>query len=165
MQTVATVLETVKSSKAEGQPTPTDKLRLVLVFYLSSPDNAISKDDINELENALKGAGADVSAFSYVRRMREISRMIVPSAAGGTSTPVLGGGGQGGELFKGFSSLGNRVRLSSLFFSLVANVGLTQLFLTLLNSLPNASKMEGSKTSFQASRTSFPPTNFSLSPD
>lgn len=104
------MLETLRSSKSEGQPTPTDKLRLVLVFYLSSPDNAITKEDIMELENELKNAGVDVSAFSYVRRMREISRMIVPSAAGGTATPVVGGGVQGGELFKGFSSLGNRVR-------------------------------------------------------
>lgn len=106
------MLETLRSSKTEGQPTPTDKLRLVLVFYLSSPDNAITKEDITELENELKNAGVDVSAFSYVRRMREISRMIVPSAAGGTATPVVGGGVQSGELFKGFSSLGNRVRFS-----------------------------------------------------
>ena len=87
-----------------------DKLRLVLVFYLSSPDHAISKDDIAELEKELKAAGADVSAFDYVRRTREISRMTMSaSATGGTSTPV--GGGQGGELFKGFSALGNRVRV------------------------------------------------------
>ncbi|KAA1467841.1 SLY1 protein [Dentipellis sp. KUC8613] len=108
-QTVATILETLRSSKGEGEPTPADKLRLVLVFYLSSPDNAISKDDINELESELKKLGVDVAAFEYVRRLREISRMIVPNAAGGTATPVIGGGGQGGELFKGFSSLGNRL--------------------------------------------------------
>jgi hypothetical protein len=34
------------------------------------------------------------------------------SASGGSSTPVPGG--QGGELFKGFSALGNRVRFSFL---------------------------------------------------
>lgn len=85
-----------------------DKLRLVLVFYLSSPDNAISKDDIAELEKELKAAGADVAAFEYVRRTREILRMTMPSAIGGSSTPTLGGA-TGGELFKGFSALGNRV--------------------------------------------------------
>lgn len=90
-------------------PTPGDKLRLVLVFYLSSPDNAISKEDIAELEKELKAAGADIAAFEYVRRTREISRMTVPSATGGGSTPVLGGNTPGGELFKGFSALGNRV--------------------------------------------------------
>ncbi|KAI0319046.1 Sec1-like protein [Amylostereum chailletii] len=108
-QTVATILETLRTPKAEGQPTPLDKLRLVLIFYLSSPDNAISKDDIAALEAELKKAGVDVASFDYVRRLREISRMIVPSAAGGSSTPNLGGGVQGGELFKGFSSLGNRL--------------------------------------------------------
>lgn len=80
----------------------------MLVFYLSQPDSAVSKNDIEELEKELKSAGADVSAFDYVRRTREISRMTLSAAAtGGTSTPVQGG--QGGELFKGFSVFGNRV--------------------------------------------------------
>ena len=112
-QTVATVLEYLRSPKGEGKPTAVDKLRLVLVFYLSSQDNAIPKDDVTELETELKKQGADVAAFEYVQRLREISRMIVPSSVG-ASTPVpgmQGGGGGGGELFKGFSSLGNRVRL------------------------------------------------------
>jgi sec1 family domain-containing protein 1 len=105
-QSVATVLEFLKG---EGKPTPVDKLRLVLVFYLSSQDNAISNDDVAELEAELKKQGADVAAFDYVRRLREVSRMIVPSV--GAATPVPGAqGGGGGELFKGFSSLGNRVR-------------------------------------------------------
>ncbi|KAH9962710.1 SLY1 protein [Lactifluus volemus] len=104
-QSVATVLEFLKG---EGKPTPVDKLRLVLVFYLSSQDNAISNDDVAELEAELKKQGADVAAFDYVRRLREVSRMIVPSV--GAATPVPGAqGGGGGELFKGFSSLGNRL--------------------------------------------------------
>lgn len=78
------------------------------MFYLSSPDNAISKDDIAELEKELKSAGADTAAFEYVRRTREISRMTVSAAVGGTSTPVLGGQG---ELFRGFTALGNKVRI------------------------------------------------------
>jgi hypothetical protein len=98
--------------RPDGELTSGDKLRLVLVFYLSAPDNAITKDDIAELEKELKSAGADVAAFEYVRRTREISRMTSSISAGntGTATPSLGGvGGQGGELFKGFSALGNRV--------------------------------------------------------
>ncbi|KAI9455919.1 SLY1 protein [Lactarius psammicola] len=105
-QSVATILEYMRSPEGEGKPTPADKLRLVIVFYLSSQDNAISKDDVAELEAELKKHGADVAAFEYVRRLREISRMIVPSA--GAVTPVPGTQG-GGELFKGFSSLGNRL--------------------------------------------------------
>lgn len=85
----------------------------MLVFYLSAADNAISKDDVQELEKELKAAGADVASFEYVRRTREISRMTSSISMGttGTATPVLGGvAGQGGELFKGFSALGNRVK-------------------------------------------------------
>ena len=118
-QTVASILETLRASRPDDNFTPLDKLRLVLVFYLSSSDNVIGKDDINELEKELKGAGADVAAFDYVRRTREITRMTMSSSTAGTghATPNLGSvAGQGGELFKGFSALGNRVR-DSLFFS------------------------------------------------
>ena len=109
-QSVATVLEYLRAPKGEGKPTPVDTLRLVLVFYLSSQDNAISKDDVAELEAELKKQGADVAAFEYVRRLREISRMIVPSVGAATPVPGIFGIHGGGGLFKGFSSLGNRVR-------------------------------------------------------
>ncbi|KAF7979442.1 hypothetical protein HWV62_42592 [Athelia sp. TMB] len=106
-QTVASILETLRAPRPDGTFTPQDKLRLVLVFYLSQPDSAISKNDIEELEKELKSAGADVSAFDYVRRTREISRMTLSASATGGTTPVQGG--QGGELFKGFSVFGNRL--------------------------------------------------------
>lgn len=51
-----------------------------------------------------------MSAFDYVRRTREISRMTLSSNTG-SSTPSMGAVAQGGgELFKGFSALGNRVK-------------------------------------------------------
>ncbi|PBK76913.1 Sec1-like protein [Armillaria solidipes] len=105
--TVASILEILRATRPDGAFTPQDKLRLVIVFYLSSPDNAITKDDITELEKELKSAGADVSAFDYVRRTREISKMTVPNL--GSSTPTMGSVAQGGELFRGFSALGNRL--------------------------------------------------------
>ncbi|PPQ90944.1 hypothetical protein CVT25_008255 [Psilocybe cyanescens] len=111
-QTTATILEFLHASRPDGELTANDKLRLVLVFYLSAPDNSVSKDDIAELEKELKSAGADVAAFEYVRRTREISRMTssISAANTGTATPALGGvAGQGGELFKGFSALGNKL--------------------------------------------------------
>lgn len=111
-QTVPSILETLRANRPDGNFTPLDKLRLVLVFYLSSPDNAVSKDDITELENELKTSGADIAAFEYVRKMREISKMTMSTAfgAGGGATPTMA---QGGELFKGFSAFGNRVRFVS----------------------------------------------------
>ncbi|TBU63829.1 Sec1-like protein [Dichomitus squalens] len=108
-QTAQAILEALRHPKNGATPTPTDKLRLVLVWYLSAPDSAITKEDVAELEKELKAAGADVAAFDYVRRTREISKMMAPSALGGASTPVPGNTTPGGELFKGFSALGNRL--------------------------------------------------------
>ncbi|KAF8592781.1 Sec1-like protein [Ramaria rubella] len=105
-QTTQTILETLRHPKPDVAPTAIDKLRLVIVFYLSVPDHTISKEDIAEIEKELKAAGANVAAFEYVRRTREISRMTVPGATG-TATPVIQQ--QGGELFRGFSALGNRL--------------------------------------------------------
>ena len=114
IQTTATILEFLRAPRTDGELTPLDKLRLVLVFYLSAPDNSITKDDVAELEKELKSSSAEVAAFEYVRRTREISRMTSINIGNtGTSTPSLGSvANQGGELFKGFSALGNRVRMS-----------------------------------------------------
>ncbi|KAI8990547.1 Sec1-like protein [Trametes punicea] len=108
-QSAQAILEFLRNPKADAHPTPVDKLRLVLVWYLSVPDNAISREDVAELEKELKAAGADVAAFEYVRRTREISKMTAPSALGGSSTPLPGTSTPGGELFKGFSALSNRL--------------------------------------------------------
>jgi len=112
-KTTTSILELLRTSRPDGSFTPQDKLRLVIVFYLSASDHTISKDDIIELEKELKSSGADVAVFEYVRRTREISRMMSGQfgANTGTSTPGLGGvAGQGGELLKGFSAfVGNKV--------------------------------------------------------
>lgn len=50
------------------KPTPEDQLRLVIIYYLSVPDNAISKDDMNQLTSMLAEAGANVAALEYVKR-------------------------------------------------------------------------------------------------
>ncbi|EJD55175.1 SLY1 protein [Auricularia subglabra TFB-10046 SS5] len=107
-QTTQSILEIVRSAKSDIHPNAEDKLRLVIVYFLSVPDNVISKDDVNDLEKALKEAGADTAAFEFVRKTREISRMTAPGALGGTATPVIGGQ-QGAELFRGFSAFGSRL--------------------------------------------------------
>ena len=113
-QTIAAILEMLRSSRPDLGPfEPQDKLRLALVFFLSIPDNVLSKEDVQELEKELHNAGLETEALDYVRRHREISKMSMVGAGGsamgtgGTSTPALGG--QGGELFKGFSALGNKL--------------------------------------------------------
>ncbi|KAF9444597.1 SLY1 protein [Macrolepiota fuliginosa MF-IS2] len=109
-QTTASLLELLRTNRPDGNFTPQDKLRLIIVFYLSAPDNAIGKDDVAELEKELKSAGADITAFEYVRRTREISRMMSGSLGANTGTSTPNATGQGGELFKGFSAfVGNRL--------------------------------------------------------
>jgi len=108
-QTTQTILEFLRNPKSEGKPTALDKLRLVAVFYLSVPANAITKEDIGELEKELKAEGVDTAAFEYVRRAREISKMSsLPTTVGGSNTPLVGGQ-QAQDIFKGFSALGNRL--------------------------------------------------------
>lgn len=97
----------LRTTREHGDFTPEDKLRLVTIFYLSVSDSAVTKEDVAELEKELKSAGADTAAFEYVRRTREISRMMSGNLGAGTgaSTPNLGGvAGQGGELLKGFGA-------------------------------------------------------------
>jgi len=109
-QNTQSILEILRGAKPDIHPSPEDKLRLVLVFYLSMPDNAISKEDVAELAKELKNAGADTAAFDFVRKTREISRMTVSSlGAGGTGTPSVGAGQAGGDLFRGFAAIGGRL--------------------------------------------------------
>lgn len=52
--------------------TPTDKLRLALVFLLTC-DALPSDGDYERVTTALAAAGADMSALAYVRRMRRMN--------------------------------------------------------------------------------------------
>lgn len=105
---------------------PEDKLRLLLCFYLSMPDNAIPKDDLVEYEKALKETGVDMGPWDYAKkyvrrrmlrvsslttlgRLRDITRMSILSAAPAPPAASI----PGGDIFRGFSSLSNRVRHSS----------------------------------------------------
>lgn len=65
MQTKAAVLEALKDKSKNNAE---DKVRLLIVFYLSHPDNAIPKEDIAEYENTLKDSGTDISPWQYVKK-------------------------------------------------------------------------------------------------
>ncbi|CAE6432602.1 unnamed protein product [Rhizoctonia solani] len=101
-QTTASILEVLRGKPETGTPSPEDKLRLVLIYFLSVPDHQISKDDLGELEKELKAAGSDMLVLDYVKKVRDISRMTTLAA------PIQAPS-QGGELFRGFSALGNRL--------------------------------------------------------
>ena len=76
-----------------------DKLRLFLLYYLSVDD--VPAADMNDFEAALRRAGCEIAALTYLRRIRAFGRMIgqVPTVAQTTGTA------RGGDLFGKFGSL------------------------------------------------------------
>lgn len=99
-----TILETVKDTQLEDV---NDKLRLFIIYYLSAPDSALSKSDVEEFERILKEQGADLSALNYVKKVRELTRMTMLASAPQQPTATESAGGAGG--FRGFSSLSSRL--------------------------------------------------------
>ncbi|KAG0633295.1 Sec1-like protein [Tuber brumale] len=83
---------------------PIDKLRMFIIWYLST-ENDVSRGDMQEYEAALKEAGCDLEPLAYVKKVREITRMTMMASA--PSQPAAQSAG--GDLFKGFSSISNRL--------------------------------------------------------
>ncbi|KAI9603326.1 hypothetical protein H4Q26_002647 [Puccinia striiformis f. sp. tritici PST-130] len=81
-----TLIEILKDDTKQAQ----DKLRLMLIYYLSSNNQEISKDELMEYENLLKQSMGKIGSAS-------------------NSTPSISTGA-GGELFRGFSSISNRIK-------------------------------------------------------
>lgn len=98
-QSKSAILEAIQNSSMQN---PEDKLRLFLVYYLSTPDDALSRKDVEDFEEALKAQGADLSALAYAKKAREIMRFTLTASA---PAPAQ----SGNELFKGFSSLSSRL--------------------------------------------------------
>lgn len=67
MQNKSVILDILRD-RDEMSCTDEDKLRLVIIYFLSMPDNAVTKEDMAELVLALKTSGADMSALEYVKR-------------------------------------------------------------------------------------------------
>ncbi|KAJ1031751.1 hypothetical protein NDA13_002140 [Ustilago tritici] len=99
-----TILETIKDTQLEDV---NDKLRFFIIYYLSAPDSALSRSDVEEFERILKEQGADLSALNYVKKVRELTRMTMLASAPQQPTAVESAGGAGS--FKGFSSLSSRL--------------------------------------------------------
>ena len=101
-----TILETVKDTQLEDV---NDKLRLFIIYYLSAPDSALSRADVEEFERILKEQGADLSALNYVKKVRELTRMtMLASAPQQPSAAADGASGSAGG-FRGLSSLSSRL--------------------------------------------------------
>ncbi|KAJ5692679.1 hypothetical protein N7462_002102 [Penicillium macrosclerotiorum] len=80
---------------------PQDKMRIFIIWFLST-ETELNRAEMTQFEEALTKAGVtDVTALSYVRQVREITRMTMMT----TAAPEQ----QSSDLFRGFSSLSNRL--------------------------------------------------------
>ncbi|KAJ5111519.1 hypothetical protein N7532_002054 [Penicillium argentinense] len=104
-QSKSQILELI-NNPAKGS-NPLDKLRLFVIWFLST-ETELNRAEMSEFEEALIKAGVlDVTPIAYVRQVREITRMTMMT----TAAPEQ----QSNDLFRGFSSLSNRLtdRLTS----------------------------------------------------
>ena len=98
-QSKAQILELI-NDPAKGSE-PTDKLRLFLIWFLST-ETELNRADMSQFEEALTRLGVqDVSPIAYVKQVREVTRMTMMT----TAAPQQ----QSSDLFRGFSSLSNRL--------------------------------------------------------
>jgi sec1 family domain-containing protein 1 len=68
---IATILQVIRDS-AKG---PEDKLRLFLIYYLSHGN--VPKEEVSQVEIALKEAGCDTSSLQYIEHVQMYSKMTV----------------------------------------------------------------------------------------
>ncbi|KAJ5594028.1 uncharacterized protein N7459_000236 [Penicillium hispanicum] len=98
-QSKAQLLELI-NDPAKGN-NPQDKLRLFVIWFLST-ETELNRTEMTQFEEALTKAGVtDITPLSYVRQVREITRMTMMT----TAAPEQ----QSSDLFRGFSSLSNRL--------------------------------------------------------
>ncbi|KAI9887167.1 MAG: Sec1 domain containing protein 1 [Watsoniomyces obsoletus] len=83
---------------------PLDKLRLFIIWFLSTEQD-LSRAEMEGFEEALRKTGIDTTPLAYVKRVREITRMtMMASAPMQPPQPSAGG-----DLFRGFTSISNRL--------------------------------------------------------
>lgn len=96
-----TLLEAIRDAEKKN---PEDKMRLFLIYYLSTVEE-IPKDDMEAYEKALSEAGCDMEPLNYIKSVRALMRMTSMI----TSPPAPQGGFSQNDLFRGFSSIGNKL--------------------------------------------------------
>lgn len=101
-QSKSHIMELIKDP-AKGTE-PTDKLRLFIIWFLST-ETELSRADMTQFEEALTQAGVqDITSLAYVRQVRELTRMTMMTTAAPQEQQS-----SSSDLFRGFSSLSNRL--------------------------------------------------------
>ncbi|GAA5937086.1 syntaxin-binding protein [Sporobolomyces koalae] len=128
--------ELMAALKDPAYSEPEDKLRLMLCFYFSmlasGNDKALAKEDLAEYERELKESGADMRAWEFAKKLRDVMRMSSITATPAQPSAVSAAGG---EIMKGFSSLSNRLT-DRLRDGGIGGVGLDNLISGVKNFLP-----------------------------
>lgn len=101
-QTKAQMLELLNDPDKGNEPR--DKLRLFIIWFLSTEQD-VSRADMERFEEALKKAEVDTLPLTYIRRVREITRMTMISSAPTQPQQTTAST----DLFRGFSSISSRL--------------------------------------------------------
>ncbi|EPE28591.1 Sec1/munc18-like (SM) protein [Glarea lozoyensis ATCC 20868] len=104
-QTKAQMLE-VLSDESKGN-NPTDKLRLFIIWYLST-EQEISRGEQEKFEEALKTAGADISSLPYIKQVAKLTKKTMMS----TTSQAAPQSSASTQLFSQFSGISSRLTSS-----------------------------------------------------
>ncbi|KAL1585084.1 hypothetical protein WHR41_06439 [Cladosporium halotolerans] len=102
-QTKAQMLELIKDNDKGKEPA--DKLRIFIIWFLSTEQD-VTRADVERFEEALRVTGVDTLPLTYIRRVRELTRMTMITSAPTQQQPQQSGGS---DLFRGFSSISSRL--------------------------------------------------------
>ncbi|KAK3709089.1 Vesicle trafficking between the ER and Golgi [Vermiconidia calcicola] len=101
-QTKQQILELVNDPEKGKEPL--DKLRIFIIWFLST-EQEVSRADMDRFEEALRKVEVDTLPLTYIRRVREITRMTMISSA--PTQPQQTSAST--DLFRGFSSISSRL--------------------------------------------------------
>lgn len=126
-QTKSSILEIINDPQKKAE----DKLRIFIIYYLSVEN--ISKVDMFEYEDALKKANCDLKPLSYIKKVKEITKMTTMISPPTQNSDTFSHTSD--NLFRGLNSLSSI--LTEKFKDGVITGGLENLISGVRNFLPS----------------------------
>ncbi|KAM3075044.1 Vesicle trafficking between the ER and Golgi [Clarireedia jacksonii] len=121
-QTKAQILEVLNDQEKGNEPM--DKLRLFIIWYLST-EQEISRADMDKFEESLKAAGADITSLAYIKQVRTTTRMTMLSTAPSQTSTTHGSSSTSSNtdnLFRNLTSFSSRLTTSLKDSGITSNV-------------------------------------------
>ncbi|KAL2118459.1 hypothetical protein VTJ04DRAFT_8119 [Mycothermus thermophilus] len=103
-QTKAQMLEHIKAAD-KGQPL--DKLRLFVIWFLSTEQD-VSRQEWQQFEEALEAAGCDKTSLAYIRQVKATTKMTQLTTINNQGTAAQQQSGSS-DLFNRFSAISSRL--------------------------------------------------------